>query len=114
LSEQSGTGSAGSPYPAQSLYPYGYLPAAPRRRRRGPWLGVTGAVVVVIVAMLSGCAGSTRPAAPKPPGATGAPKPPSATGASACVLPGIQASGSGPWKLVVPSTLCGEPNAWSA
>ena len=97
MSEQSGPPAAGSPYPPQPRYPYGQAPVAPRKRRRGLWPGITGAVVVVIIAMVSGCA------------STSTPKPPSATGPSACVLPGTQASGSGPWKLVMPSKLCGEP-----
>jgi hypothetical protein len=69
----------------------------------GLWLGIGGgvivAVIILVVAVLLANIGSS--------GTGGLPS--TASGPSACVLAGSPSGGSGPWKLVKPTTLCGMP-----
>jgi hypothetical protein len=82
-----------------------------RGKRARIWPGVRGGIavtgVVVVMVALVGCGGSGgSPHGQNSPGSS-----PSngASTASACVLSGGSAAGSGPWKVVEPRTLCGLP-----
>jgi hypothetical protein len=101
-------GETQSPGPRQGAQPpYGQPPIAgtqpaPRRPRRGLWLGVAGAAVAIIAVVVVVAVTAGNGPAPAPPA-------PSPTGPLACDVPGNPVSGSGQWTLAAPATLCGLP-----
>jgi hypothetical protein len=127
VTDNSGSGMVPPPYgqqPSPGSQPYGappqyqpqpaygaqQPPQPPKRgNRTGVWVGVgvvaVGVVVVVLVFALSP-GGKPGPAHPSSTSSAG---PTSASGPLACELPGTPTSGSGPWKLVQPKTLCHLP-----
>ena len=87
-------------------------PGAPPRRGR---LGVATGFLLV-AALLAACSSAAgHPAASRPSASVPAtPSAASADGPLACVSTAKPAGGSGPWKLVPPSVLCGLPEETSA
>jgi hypothetical protein len=89
--------------------------ASPRRRRLRTRLGIgTGCVLVAVT--IAACSSAGSHAAPGPsasspqsPHAVTTPSSSISEGPLACVTAGKSAQGSGPWKLVAPSKLCGLP-----
>jgi hypothetical protein len=73
------------------------------RRPSRAWLGVRGGIVVLALVALGACGSSSS----APRHTASGPRP--GYGPSACVLKGAPPTGSGPWKVIQPTTLCGLP-----
>jgi hypothetical protein len=91
------------------------------RRRLGKRLGLgTASVLAATVIVACSSAPSSHPSAGKPspsppsPGALATPSSVSSEGPLACATTARATAGSGPWKLVTPSTLCDLPEQTSA